>query len=783
MDDAADTGSPRVVVETEHARVSYDAGKTVRIGRDPQMEVTVIDPAVSREHARLSWDDGWQLVDAGSKNGFFVDGKRRDRLRVSDPVTVRLGNASDGPVVRIFVEDPEATQQAVGPRWNESTVEVGAKRDDAVPTRPQDQLVPAGSVTVGRSPDSDLVVRDVLASRRHAVLHARKSGLEIEDLGSVNGTFVGGARVTRARLNDGDVVTIGNTDFSVEGDRLVPRRTTAPAVSGLHVQGVGLTIEGGRRLLEEVDLIAGRGTLTAVIGPSGAGKTTMATILSGSLTPTEGVVDFEGRSVHANYQVLRSRIGLVPQDDVVHRQLTIRQALGYAAELRLPPDTTRADREDVIASVLAELQLTEHADTRVDHLSGGQRKRASVALELLTGPSLLILDEPTSGLDPALDRQIMGTLRRLADSGRVVVIVTHSLSYLEMCDQVLLLAPGGKTAYVGPPDEVGSMLGSSDWADVFARVAAEPDKVFAEYRARRTSVDVGPPPPPGPLGSPAHTSRWRQWSTVSRRQIRLIRADRGYLIFLSFLPFVLGGLSVLVPGDTGFGPAPPESSELNQILVVLILGATFMGCSLTIRDLVGERLIYHRERAAGLLPSAYLTAKIVVFCAAGVVQSVVMVTVVFVGKGLPGPGTVIPSGALELIVDIAVTTCACVVLGMALSSVARSNEQVMPMLVIAIMVQLVMCGGMITITGRAVLDQLSWLFPSRWGFAAAASTADLRTNSPGTEDDPLWQHVPSWWLFSIGMLVLIGVVLAIVSYSRLRLRRPRRRAPEVPATG
>src|SRR5688500_6100786 len=138
--------------------------------------------------------------------------------------------------------------------------------------------------------------------------------------------------------------------------------------------------------------------------------------------------------------------------------------------------------------VLEELEMTKHLETRVDKLSGGQRKRASVALELLTGPSLLILDEPTSGLDPALDRQIMGTLRRLADSGRVVVIVTHSLSYLEMCDQVLLLAPGGKTAYVGPPDEVGTMLGSSDWADVFARVAAEPDKVFAEYRARRTSV-------------------------------------------------------------------------------------------------------------------------------------------------------------------------------------------------------------------------------------------------------------------------------------------------------
>ncbi|ABG96694.1 ABC transporter, ATP-binding component [Rhodococcus jostii RHA1] len=772
MDDRANTAHPRVVVETEHGRASYRAGKAVRIGRDPQLEITIIDPVVSREHARLTWDEGWQLVDSDSKNGIFVDGERREKVPVTNHVVVRLGDAVEGPIVRISVEDPDATRQDVGGRWDESTIDVGAS--SAPPPTPH-EAVPTGSLTVGRSPDNDIVVRDVLASRHHAIVHNVPSGLEIDDLGSVNGTFVGGARVSRAQLTEGDVVTIGNTDLSVKDGRLVPRQAVAPTAGGLRVDGVGLTIEGGRRLLEDVTFTAQPGSLTAVIGPSGAGKTTVATIISGSERPTEGVVEFEGRSVHAEYQVLRSRIGMVPQDDVVHRQLTIRQALGYAAELRLPPDTTRADREEVIETVLDELQLSEHADTRVDRLSGGQRKRASVAMELLTGPSLLILDEPTSGLDPALDRQIMATLRRLADSGRVIVIVTHSLSYLEMCDQVLLLAPGGKTAYVGPPDRVGAALGSTDWADIFARVAADPDGVFAEYRATRPAVEVPPPSPPGPLGSPAHTSRRKQLSTVVRRQARLIRADRGYLIFLSLLPFVLGGLAVLVPGDTGFGPSGlDESGELTQILVVLILGAAFMGCSLTIRDLVGERMIYHRERAAGLLPSAYLTAKIVVFCAAAIVQSAIMVMIVFVGKGFPGRGSVIPSGSVELIVDIAVTTCSCVLVGLALSSVARSNEQVMPMLVVTIMVQLVMCGGLITITGRAVLEQVSWLFPSRWGFAAAASTVDLRTNATGTEPDTLWQHAASWWLLSIAMLVLISCVLAVVTYSRLRLRRSRR---------
>ena len=175
---------------------------------------------------------------------------------------------------------------------------------------------------------------------------------------------------------------------------------------------------------------------------------------------------------------------MVPQDDVVHRQLTVNQALGYAAELRLPPDTSKADREAVVAQVLDELGLTQHADTRVDKLSGGQRKRASVALELLTGPSLLILDEPTSGLDPALDLQVMTMLRQLADAGRVVLVVTHSLTYLDVCDQVLLMAPGGKTAFLGPPDQIGAAMGTTNWAQIFAKVGADPDEANRRFLAR-----------------------------------------------------------------------------------------------------------------------------------------------------------------------------------------------------------------------------------------------------------------------------------------------------------
>ena len=267
--------------------------------------------------------------------------------------------------------------------------------------------------------------------------------------------------------------------------------------------------------------------------------------------------------------------------------------------------------------MLEELEMTQHADTRVDKLSGGQRKRASVALELLTGPSLLILDEPTSGLDPALDRQVMTMLRQLADAGRVVLVVTHSLTYLDVCDQVLLLAPGGKTAFCGAarPDrrrhghhQLGRHLQHGG--------AATPTRpIDASWsRSGPAAAGTGRPRSPAIWATRRRPAWCRQFSTIARRQIRLIVSDRGYFIFLALLPFIMGVLSLSVPGTVGFGVADPMGetpNEPGQILVLLNVGAIFMGTALTIRDLIGERAIFRREQAVGLSTTAYLLAKIV----------------------------------------------------------------------------------------------------------------------------------------------------------------------------
>jgi len=371
----------------------------------------------------------------------------------------------------------------------------------------------------------------------------------------------------------------------------------------------------------------------------------------------------------------------------------------------------------------------------------------------------------------------MTMLRQLADAGRVVLVVTHSLTYLDVCDQVLLMAPGGKTAFLGAPDQIGDAMGTTNWAKIFAKVGADPDEANRRFLAQNK-----PPPPtqaeaPADLGAPAHTHIRHQFSTTGRRQVRLVISDRAYFTFLALLPFILGALSLTVPGNTGFGIAQPTSEtpdESAQILNLLIIAAVFMGTALTIRDLIGERAIFRREQAVGLSAGAYLSAKITVFCGFAIVQAAIATGIVLLGKGAPSqPAVLLGNASFELFVTVAATCVAAAIFGLVLSSIARSNEQIMPMFVVSLMLQLVVAGGLVPVTDRIFLDQLSWTMPSRWGYAASASTIDLWKLIPGTlsPKDSHWKHMPGAWLFDMGMIGVLSLVYAVVVRWRIRLRR------------
>ena len=448
-------GAGSLEVVTPEGRRVVPPGSVFVIGRDEAADLQIVDPQVSRRHLvlRSGPHGGWEAVDV-SRNGSFVGGRRLTRAPVHGSLAVSLGAEPGAPVVRLAEVSPSPDAAPSSPPQPAGPAASWAAERSARQGRlsaVHDLRTRSLRLTVGRDEANDLVIADLLASRRHAELRREGDQWLLVDLGSANGTFVNGRRVKRAVLGSDDVVGIGHALLHLEGDRLV-EHVDAGDVS-FRAEGLVVRTPKGKTLLRDVGFGLESKSLLAVVGPSGAGKSTLLRALTGFRPAEEGRVEYAGRDLYADYDELRHRIGLVPQDDILHPQLTVRRALQYAAELRFPDDVGAAERAQRVEEVVAELNLTAQADQTIDSLSGGQRKRTSVALELLTRPSLLFLDEPTSGLDPGLDKQVMQTLRGLADGGRTVVVVTHSVANLDLCDRLLLLAPGGSVAYFGPPQE------------------------------------------------------------------------------------------------------------------------------------------------------------------------------------------------------------------------------------------------------------------------------------------------------------------------------------------
>ncbi|MFG2601739.1 FHA domain-containing protein [Streptomyces sp. NPDC048462] len=647
---------------------------------------------------------------------------------------------------------------------------------------------------IGRALENELVVSDLQVSRNHAEFHATPDGrFEIRDLGSHNGTYVNGQPLSKsgsALIGANDIVGVGHSTFRIVGDRLEEFVDTG-AVS-FAARHLTVTVDGGKQILKDVSFGVPEKSLIGVIGPSGSGKSTLLKALTGYRPADQGDVLYDNRNLYKQFAELRQRIGLVPQDDILHKELTVTKALKYAAKLRFPADTTEAERQSRILEVLAELKLDIHKDKKVTSLSGGQRKRVSVALELLTKPSLIFLDEPTSGLDPGMDRDVMQLLRGLADDGRTVLVVTHSVAELAICDKLLVMAPGGAVAYFGPPEEALNFFGYSTWADVFSAFENYRDYDWAgrwrgsqHYQMYAADIDsvaaqsVHMPPhqqmrPPKPQGWGA------QLWTLMRRYVSVIASDKGFMGLMVILPAVLGVVSVVIPADFGLAPPKPPSrfnSDAGTIMLILVIGMTFSGAANSVRELIKERVIYERERATGLSRSAYLMSKVIVLGLITAVQGVIICGIGFATRDLPAEGLIMPP-AVELCVTIIALGFTSMMFGLVISSLVKTSEKTMPLLVMFAIVQVVFTGILFQVYGSLGLEQFAWLMPSRWAIAAAGSTLDLAHLMPPwdqknpTDLDPLWEHTASQWGINIGVLVFLGVICGFAVARLLRRHEP-----------
>ena len=705
----------------------------------------------------------------------------------------------------------------------------GSPEDLLDPTAPVGQRRTISGVrltrsgTIGRYPDNALVIADPAVSGHHARVEMTPQGLVVVDNNSTNGIYVGGQRVPHVLVTKPTVIGMGGHFVEVSPDGLLKLQERG---GELVARDLTFSVNDGRlTLLDGISFALPGNELLAVVGPSGAGKSTLLKALTGEQKAQKGQVLFNGMDVYEHYEVLRNMIGVVPQNDVVHADLTVRQTLQYAAELRFAKDVSKKERAERIAEVLEDLDLTEHVYKKVKKLSGGQRKRVSTAIELLTKPGLLFLDEPTSGLDPQLDRDVMELLARLAhgmrgsDSGRTVMVVTHNENHIDRADKVLILAAGGKPVYFGPPRDVipyfeqrlaeiyqgGRLItrapqgGFADpteitgFADVYALIrnhTSELRQVLEHtvpstrrsggQKVRSSTADLDQNRKPQQSGV-------RQVSTLVRRHFRLILANPPNLIFMLVLPLIMGVLTKAIEGKWGFSlpdyampdwkptpenPHPTYSTQALTLLIILVTGAAFAGMSATIRELVDERDIFLREKAVGLRSGSYLMAKTIVLAVLVTVQSSLMVGVALTLNDGPTDAVLLGDPALELTFCCWATAFTCGLLGLAVSAYVSSSEQVMPVLVVTIMGQLVLAGGVIPVAGRKIFEQLSWFMPARWGYALAASTLDMNKIVPYRED-ALWAHTVGQWLWDLALLMVLGATCLLVCFIGLS-RRGRR---------
>ncbi|HEX3607962.1 MAG TPA: ATP-binding cassette domain-containing protein [Candidatus Dormibacteraeota bacterium] len=521
------------------------------------------------------------------------------------------------------------------------------------------------------------------------------------------------------------------------------------------------------------------------------GEVDAAHALAGFRPAQEGSVLCAGRDLYSTYDEMRQRIGYVPQDDILHPQLTVRRALRYAAELRFPPDVSAADREARVDEVMAELGLTARADLIISKLSGGQRKRTSIAVELLTKPELLFLDEPTSGLDPGYEKALMGLLRELANGGRTVIVVTHSLQSLSLCDRALVLAPGGRTAFFGPPDEALQHFGRTDFADVFTDLETGRDKdwkagflhsaAYARY-VRRTGVDhrvdatAAPPAPP-----PGH--RWfRQFSTLTRRYVSVIISDRTNLLLIALQAPILAVIILLANGTGGFDPDVNTAIRIAQSVgLFLAVSASYLGAGNAIREIVKELPVYLRERAVGLSISAYVASKVVVLAVITILQAAVLVLIGTARQGSPHDAVLLGSPRLELVVGIALSGLAAMGLGLMLSAWVRNGDKAVTLLPLILVPQLVLTSPQLSIYDKPGLAQVADLASAQWGYAILASTvdtnqlvADAQFGSGPSQFDSRgrWNHDRRTWTTDAAWLLGLLAVELVATGMLLKRRDP-----------
>ncbi len=761
-----------VQIPGEESREEFLAKVLTTVGRSKTNMIQVASPIVSGQHATIELTrKGHAITDLNSTNGTFVNGHRlkpgeahmlasNDIVRFSDA----LGNS--------------ATLTYIAPSVFSEITNIESAKPFTL-TEP--------TAYIGRSPETAFALNHPAVSWFHAkVIRRSPDSFTIQDMSSHNGTFLNGTQLRQRRetpLTRGDVIQIGPFNLVYQGQgAFVPFSAQRNfRLEAIQLEKTFVTARFPQRrtktILKNLDLVINPREFVVVVGGSGSGKSTLLKALNGVSPATSGTVLVNGDNLYTNFNQYRTMLGYVPQDDIIHQELAVKAALRYAAQLRLP-DASAAEIEQRIAGVLQKVGMTDHAGTLVRDLSGGQRKRVSIAVELLAEPWIFFLDEPTSGLDPGLEKLMMDTLRQLADEGRTIVLVTHAThNIMANCDHVVFTAPGGQLAFFGPPDQATAFFGVNDFADIYTRLAQTfaptpetpiPANIQTEYQQAAqanpaAAIAAGPlwaehyrqstlhrtyisNRQSGELARPASPAlsraavgfkgMLRQFGVLTKRYVDIIWHDRLSLAVLLAVMPVIGVLLLLISNGAalvGHSAAEIEAflardkvytvaNQAQILLFMLALSANLLGVFAASYEIIKEQAIYRRERMINLKIGPYFASKLMVLGGFTLLQCLLLLAVLGLKVTYPDKGVLIWA-PLEYYFTLVFTALASVALGLFISALAASRNTVIYLVLVALFVQIVFSGAVFKLSPAA--QPLSWLATTRWSLEALGASTHM----------------------------------------------------------
>lgn len=655
------------------------------IGSNNTNECCIDSNHISKQHAQLIFSkDGLFIQDLNSTNGTFVNGQKlipnnlikislNDKVQLSSIDEIRLSLTVDNFADTKFKSDKNILSV----------------------------LTYKKSISIGRQESCDIVIPHKSVSRNHAELvKTNDNKIYLVDLNSLNGTYVNGRKIHgKFQINESDNIFIGNYKLNLK--KGVQNLEDEFSV---YTEGIVKEYDNGFIGLNKTDLAIPSGKLVAIMGPSGCGKSTLLKALNGDSPATEGKVFLFNLELNSNFNYLKSKIGYVPQDDIIHRELTVRQCLYYSGKLRLDGYSDE-DINQKIKEVLDRLKISKIIDHKISKISGGQRKRVSIAVELLTDPLLLFLDEPTSPLDPYVIGEFLNILKDLASRGTTVVMVTHKPEDLQYMDEVIFMTKGGHLAYHGGSNNFCDYFGISDTIEVYKIL--ETPRRCNEFvnRMKSRSISTDSNSSPESVVNKSEISPLSQLYWLSKRYFKIKTQDKNNFIMMLVQAPIIAILVCFIFSDI-----------TASVPFITCIAAIWFGTNNAAKEIVSEKTIYKRERMFNLSISPYLFSKISILFLFSCFQSAVFVTILHLNFNVFefNDNIISLNNPLSYFIWMSVISLVSTIFGLLISSMTQNSEQVMTVVPILLIPQ-IMLAGLIVKIENSFIENISYLTISRWG--------------------------------------------------------------------